>query len=275
MVSQLKKTSPVNPVKADFNYLKDVYEVCLKKYLANRKTVSSALELIDHGRKILQSNEEVDTYIAFYGAQHYYKLIEAFNALDLSIFCDQKLKIISYGCGAATDTCSLISYCRSKQISLPFNALILIEPSQIALERGIQYINQALYLEELNNIKINKINKSLETLEKNDIFLNSKVTKLHVFSNILDLKEINLQKLVSLLENTQVKTNYFICISPKNYNGEQRINTFYQNMSSVFNLSTISTNNLNFKQRVWLMKNNCYIDDYSIDRYHKIFKAEN
>ncbi len=274
MVSQLEKISPVNPVNPDFNYIKDVYEVCLKKYLANPKTVSSALRLIDHGRKILQYNEEVDTYIAFYGAQHYYKLIEAFNALDMSIFCDQKLEIISYGCGAATDACSLISYCRSKQINLPFNALILIEPSQIALERGIQYINQALYLEESKNIKINKVNKSLGSLEENDIFSNSKIAKLHVFSNILDLQEINLQKLVSLLKNTQVETNYFICISPKNYNGNQRIDTFYQNMSSAFNLSTISTNNFNFKQRVWSMKNNRYIDDYSIDRYHKIFKAE-
>ncbi|PSB08858.1 hypothetical protein C7B62_15235 [Pleurocapsa sp. CCALA 161] len=274
MVSQLKKISPVNPVKPDFNYIKDVYEVCLEKYLANPKTVSSALRLIDHGRKILQYNEEVDTYIAFYGAQHYYKLIEAFNALDMSIFRDQKLEIISYGCGAATDACSLISYCRSKQINLPFNALILIEPSQIALERGIQYINQALYLEESKKIKINKVNKSLESLEENDIFSNSKITKLHVFSNILDLQEINLQKLVSLLKNTQVETNYFICISPKNYNGNQRIDTFYQNMSSAFNLSTISTNNFNFKQRVWSMKNNRYVDDYSIDRYHKIFTAQ-
>lgn len=273
MVSQLERIS-LNPVKPNFNYIKDVYEVCLEKYLAAPKTVNSALGLIDHGRKILQSDEEVDTYIAFYGAQHYYKLIEAFNALDLSRFYDQKLKIISYGCGAATDTCSLINYCRLEQINLPFNAVTLIEPSQIALKRGVQYINQALSVEELNRIIIKKVNKSLEKLEEKDIFSDSKIIKLHIFSNILDLETINLTNLVSLIKNTQVGTNYFICISPKRYNGNRRANAFYQTMSSIFNLSTISINNLNFKQRVWSMKNNCYIDNYSIDRYHKIFKAE-
>jgi hypothetical protein len=112
----------------------------LERYLRNSKNVGDALNSINNGRKILESDEEVDTYIAFYGAQHYYKLMEAFDAIDMSKFCDRELEIFSYGCGAATDICSLISYCRSKQIKLPFKNLTLIEPSRIALQRGIEYI---------------------------------------------------------------------------------------------------------------------------------------
>ncbi|MEM8721607.1 MAG: hypothetical protein AAGE84_20315 [Cyanobacteria bacterium P01_G01_bin.39] len=80
----------------------------------------------------MQSEKEVDAYIAFYGAQHYYKLEEAFKALDiLKEFNEQQLNIFSYGCGAATDTCSLISYCKTQQVNLPFKRLTLIEPSKI------------------------------------------------------------------------------------------------------------------------------------------------
>jgi hypothetical protein len=228
MVSQLLRISPIKP---SFDYIIDIYEVCLKRYLQNPKNVSNALNSINNGRKILLSNEEVDTYIALYGAHHYYKLVEAFDALDISKFDEQQLEIFSYGCGAATDTCSLISYCRSKQINLPFKNLTLIEPSRFAIKRGVEYINQALSPEELGEIKIKEIYKTLNELEENDISSESENLKLHVFSNVLDIEEINLHNLTSLIKKTQKGDNYFICINPKNLESISRIDDFYSELS--------------------------------------------
>lgn len=271
MVSQLERISLVKP---DFNYIKDVYEVCLAKYLADPKTVSDALRLIGNGRKILQSDKEVNTYIAFYGAHHYYKLVEAFDALDMSIFCNQKLEVISYGCGAATDTCSLISYCRSKQINLPFSVLTLIEPSQIALERGIEYIKQALSIEEFNEIKINKVDKVLNNLQNNDFYFESETVRLHIFSNVLDIESINLNNLALLIQNTQKTINYFICINPQNYTSNRRIDEFYEKMVNLFKIQEISKNDLEINgKKIWMMTNNQYIN-CSIPRYHRIFKTD-
>ena len=267
MVNQLPKVSSVRP---NFNYIKDVYDVCLDKYLKNK---SSSFSSINYGRKILQSEEEVDAYIAFYGAQHYYKLEEAFKALDISKFQPQKLDILSYGCGAATDTCSLISYCRTRKIDLPFKNLTLIEPSKIALQRGISYIQQSLSNEESKTVKIKLINKYIDYLEDKDIYNNSQNLQLHVFSNILDIEEVNLDKIANLILKNNPKNNYFLCISPKKYNGKIRIDKFYQKISLRVACHTIDINDTNFLRTVYLMKQNSYIDDFSIDRYHRIFQT--
>lgn len=271
MVSQLLRVSPVKP---DFNYIKDVYEVCLEKYLQNPQKVFDVINSINHGRKILISNEEVDTYIAFYGIQHYYKLIEAIDALDISKFEDKQLEIFSYGCGAATDTCSLISYCRSKQINLPFKKLTLIEPSLIALKRGIEYINQALCPEELKKIRIKPVNKYLENLGKSDVSSECTTSKIHIFSNILDLQSIDLNDLASLILTTQTGNNYFMCISPIRYDGRTRIKTFYQIVSNSVMVNNICTKDTGIRNKVWSMKKNDYDNNYYIDRYHKIFMTQ-
>ncbi|MEM7592231.1 MAG: hypothetical protein AAF383_12045 [Cyanobacteria bacterium P01_A01_bin.83] len=267
MVSQLSIVSAVKP--DNFNYIKDIYEVCLEKYLNNRNITFSS---IDNGRKILQSEKEIDAYIAFYGAQHYYKLESAFNALDiLNEFHGQQLNIFSYGCGAATDTCSLISYYRKKKVNLPFKNLTLIEPSQVALQRGVSYVEQSLTYKESKIINIKSLNKQISELEDKDIYDDSLNHKLHIFSNILDIEEINLNQLANLIVQKCRGKNYFICISPKKYNGKARVNEFYQEISLQVNCHIIDINDQSFLKRIYLIKQNNYIDNFQIDRYHNIF----
>ncbi|BAU65735.1 hypothetical protein STA3757_31260 [Stanieria sp. NIES-3757] len=275
MVSQLPKVSPIKP---NFDYIKDVYEPCLEKYLScnNQSCVNwqTVRDAIQNGRKIIQSDDEVDTYIAFYGAHHYYKLVEAFDALAISKFCDQELEIISYGCGAATDTCSLISYCRSKTINLPFNTLTLIEPSRKALDRGVKYIKKALSEDELNKINIKLVNKTISDLKENDIYLKSENIKLHIFSNVLDIEEIDLYDLTKLLKNTQKGNNYFVCINPKNSQSQKRINNFYEKISTLFKIQEICTNDREINDKtIWMMKT-CKYENRSIPRYHRIFRTD-
>ena len=199
-----------------FNYLEEVYQDCLRRYRNNPKynvDYPGASNDINKGRKILESDEEVDTYIALYGAHHYYKLISAFDALDLSKFTGKSFDILSYGCGPATDTCVLINYLVSNQINLSIESLTLIEPSITSLQRGMQYVQSAM-IKRQADLKIKKINKALEELEVSDISSQPQTVKLHVFSNILDLEQINLDKLAMLLKNSQKGANYFICVSP-------------------------------------------------------------
>ena len=63
MVYQISRASSVQP---NFNYIKDVYEVCLNKYLQYPQNLFNALNSIDNGRKIITSEREVDTYISLY-----------------------------------------------------------------------------------------------------------------------------------------------------------------------------------------------------------------
>lgn len=276
MVSQLFRPNLVNlDFHPNFNYIKDIYEICLTKYYSKFQSLSTAIGSINHGRKILQRDAEVDTYIALYGAQHYYKLESAFDSLNISRFEHQKLEIISYGCGAATDTCALISYYRSLGKNLPLTKITLIEPSNIALQRGIDYIKKALSSHELEQIIINEVAKKIGELRKNDLYSEANSIKLHVFSNVLDLPEINLDTLSYLIKQTQQGTNFFICISPKRYGGRERIEYFRHTLSNNFSFRHICTKDYALRRKVWSMKQNKYNDNYYIDRYHQIFTIDN
>lgn len=278
MVSQIIRPSQLAfDSNSNFNYLRDVYEDCLNRYRVSNiySDWKEAQIAIKKGRKVLESQDEIDTYIAFYGAQHYYKLEAAFDALNISSIDSQELEIFCYGCGAGTEPLSLFSYCQEKQINLDIKTLTLIEPSRIALDRGFEYItNRALQNEKSDQIEIKKIYKTLGDLEENDIASESETLKLHLFSNVLDIKEIDLKSLCSLINNTQVGTNYFICVNPYNSESRSRIDSFYDELSNFFNLSDISTNYQDiFGKKVWMMNSGQYKDNHTVYRYHKIFQA--
>jgi hypothetical protein len=82
-----------------FNYLEEVYQDCLKKHINNSRyrDLRHTLSDINNGTKVLESDEQVNAYIAFYGAQHYYKLFRAFENLNLFNFVGKSLEIITPG----------------------------------------------------------------------------------------------------------------------------------------------------------------------------------
>ena len=266
-------TSGVGAFRHDFNYLEEVYQNSLEKHLNNSQdtSIQQSLSSIDNGTKILANDEQINTYIAFYGAQHYYKLTSAFDMLDVSKFVGKPLEIISYGCGPATDVCALISYMNTNNISLSINTITLIEPSDASLTRGTEYVQSSLANQ--NIVKINKINKSLDDLDVSDITSQNKTTKLHFFSNILDIPNIDLNKLCNLLNNSQKGANYFVCISPTRYGGKERIDDFYSIISNIFLVSDISVNDECIRGKLYSMKKRQFEDNYYIDRYHRIFMA--
>lgn len=247
-----------------FDYLTVVYQECLDNHLKNPKyqNLSTTLSDISNGTKILENDGQVDAYIALYGAQHYYKLVSAFDNLELSNFIGKSLEFISYGCGPATDTCVLKSYLTSKQINLDIKSVTLIEPSLASLKRGKEYVQSAF--------KIREVNKTINELNINDIASQPDTVKLHVFSNILDIKDIDLERLANLLKESQKGANYFVCISPTRYN-EKRIDNFYDIMSNLFEISDISITDETIKGRVYHMKQGGFNNSYPIDRYERIF----
>lgn len=256
--------------KSTFNYLEQVYTNCLKEHISRNINLRQTLADIDNGIKILDNNEQVDAYIALYGAQHYYKLVSAFDTLDLSKFVGKTLEIFSYGCGPATDTCVLIKYLMSRSINLDIAGVTLIEPSVVSLNRGKNYVESAL-IDKHTPLKINLVNKKINNLNVSDITSQLQTVKLHIFSNILDITEIDLQMLAVLLKKSQRGSNYFLCISPQRYGGKDRINDFHTIMSEMFQISDISRTNVNLRGKVWSMKLGQYDNNYYIDRYQRIF----
>lgn len=133
---------------------------------------------------------------------------------------------------------------------------------------------------ELNTINIKEIHKTINQLQRNDILSEPENLKLHIFSNVLDIQEINLDDLAQLIYNTQSGTNYFICVNPKNSESQTRIDDFHQKLSNLFSLSDIDRKDTNITDKsIYRMTENeysnqkpIYSNQYPIYRYHRIFK---
>jgi hypothetical protein len=194
--------------------------------------------VLNHGVDLLDTNEKLCKYLCAYGEMHEEKMQRAFLAINnqQNIF-NQDITIIDWGCGQGLATVCFFDYLNKNKIENKTKKVILIEPSEMALNRAKLHINA--YLKDEN--KIQATNKYLDDDTIEDIKANTDIV-LHFFSNILDIKYINLQKLAKLIGTNVVGEHYFFCVSPL-CKGCERIDTFYSYFNSPEMLSDFEDNN--------------------------------
>ena len=209
-------------------YLDEIIKNCCwpidikKKFSAIQKNVSERLDSsgadIDYlhgqtnnGRKILESQEELDSYIRSYGLMHKEKMTNAYRELnkraDLrSLGASHKFQLVDYACGQGLASIVFVEYLKSIGITHQIDAMILVEPSRIALETGADHFTGP----------VKKVNKHLDNLGSHDIATSDDHIKFHLFSNILDMGDeyFDLKGLAKTILSSQKGTNYFICVSP-------------------------------------------------------------
>lgn len=181
---------------------------------------------ISNGIGILETSEEGITYMASYSDMHVIKLNLAFTSLfNKEDFNNKTAEIIDWGSGQALASCVLIDFIRANDINLDLVDFTLIEPSSMALQRGIEHI-EALYQ---NKSKPQILLKN----ENADIQLSfgktksSKNIKIHLFSNLLDIDRLDLNKIYQNVTSNFDGLNYFVCVSPQN-SGSGNLLKFYK-----------------------------------------------
>lgn len=190
----------------------------------------------DHGRKNLQSEQELDAYLAAYGEMHITKCRAAIqnfpwrNSTD-DIRC-HNFEIFDWGCGQGIATLTLLEFLEQRELLGHLNSITLIEPSHIALERAKRWVSQNAG----TAVKINVVEKFIpDDINGNmdEITCNSAVS-INLFSNVLDIRSINLQWLAHKTASL-ANVNYMVCIGPK-FTNDTRIKDFcaYFNPSAFF-----------------------------------------
>ena len=159
------------------------------------------------GVKILEAENELHAYMLFYGKMHYEKLRSSFHFLPQLIF-KNRVSIIDWGCGQGMASMSLKDYLNLNNIECNISNVILIEPSEFALKRASLHVRKYF-----GNINISTLKKDLDTLIDND-FEQNLGTKIHLFSNILDVELFSLTNLIKLVKAAFPGENYFVCASP-------------------------------------------------------------
>lgn len=244
----------INMTNISFDDIKQVSKDYVKKNIGdNEQRVHYSLQ---RGTKILEEEDELHQYIKSFGAMHKAKLYSSFNAV-MQQLNNQTINIIDWGCGQALATSLFIDFIKEKKLNIDISNIILVEPSSIALSRGLLHVD---VLKEKELI-IKAINKDIDCLEEGDLKIYNNNTTLHLLSNILDVEFFKLDRIfLKKISNSQTGTNYFICISPNiSDKRNARLDMFFRYFDENFETNLISSR---------------ASDVQSYKRYEKIFEVK-
>ena len=166
---------------------------------------------LNRGIGLLDSHEQMCKYLHAFGNMHQAKLLDAFQKLPAELW-DQPFEIIDWGCGQAMGTVNLCDYLKEKGLHSNIKKITLIEPSVAALERGI--LHTSAYISD--SVVLESINVFFENVAPEQLKSESNLPQLHVFSNILDVAQIDLKHLATLINSLVLSDNYLVCVGPMN-----------------------------------------------------------
>ncbi|NBL00953.1 MAG: DUF4145 domain-containing protein, partial [Erysipelotrichia bacterium] len=213
----------------------------------------SLYERLARGEAILDSEDLLFKYMVSFGAKHKAKLCNAFDLVVNSLE-HQNVNIIDWGCGQALASMVFLEYIRDHRFDLCVKNICLIEPSLLALNRGLLHVD----VFKTNDSNVVAINSDLDCLKHEDLFFDKNYKTVHLFSNILDIEGFTLnhdffQKVSSTLQNDAL----FICVSPNiNDKRNTRLDLFYKHFDENFDTTLLSSRD---------------DDVYGHKRYEKIF----
>lgn len=183
---------------------------------------------LNHGLDLLKSNEGLDCYIGAYGEMHQAKCRAAMQNMPFppkdKDATSLSLEIIDWGCGQGIGTICLVDYLKERELTQWLKKITLVEPSKASLDRAIINVSKATY----NRVRIMPLNEYLPSIS-NDSYVNSihfeQSYIFHIFSNILDVPEIDLATLAKCMA-VPGHTHYILCMGPLNANAF-RIDRFF------------------------------------------------
>lgn len=189
-----------------------------------RRMQDKPWEATEHGRKVLQTEDELNAYIAAYGEMHIVKCraaLQNFPFEDLGMF---SYEIFDWGCGQGLATLTMLDMLQERGKLSRLQKIYLIEPSSYALRRAESWVKQnagpGIEVIPLNTFIPNDINASIP-----EVACSSKIS-INLFSNILDIRSLSLAWLANKTSSL-ANTNYMVCIGPKfTQNTNTRITDF-------------------------------------------------
>lgn len=222
------------------------------------KLAGKSTNLKGRGVLPLETSDELLIYMYRYGRMHKAKLISALENISFQDITNP-VEIIDWGCGQGIASLILKEYLRDNGIDLDIKSVTLIEPSELTLKRASLHAHN-IYA---STATIKTICKDFDSLIAYDVSSNVETTKIHLFSNILDLNEnfFSHDNLIKLIEKTQKGDNYFICVSP--YQSDDEVDRldgfkryFSQSVPTTFNNIFEAANTTSTSDPYWNCNNN-------------------
>jgi hypothetical protein len=206
------------------------------------------------GISILTKDEQLYLYLRDYGNMHKAKLDSALSTLGNRLN-KEDIEILDWGAGQALASMVFFDFLNSRNLSPKIIEVTVVEPSDLCIARAVLHINKYNRGEKIRPIK-----KELDHVLDADVLTSPNSSKIHLFSNILDVEHFSVVKLINLIERTQKGINYFFCVSPYiNDTKSERIDSFkrhFENNYSSFELLAAFNSTNRIDDLYWNCNNN-------------------
>lgn len=186
---------------------KDIYQirkVSIELYEDRDTTYNS----LGRGVTVLTETQQLYAYMLSFGKMHFAKCNSAFEKLP-SEFYNKSIEIIDWGAGQALASMSYLDYLNKSSITQDIMSFTISEPSEIAIKRGTLHIKKYR-----DSVDVRTINRYLDNVESSDFKDITNNANLHLFSNILDIDDFSMGKLLELISSSFKGENYFVVVSP-------------------------------------------------------------
>lgn len=214
------------------SYFSNLLEEAKKRVNAFPESKTKKLkESLEHGLAELRTEDEMDIYLASYGAIHQEKLLMALDKLPRKIMRENRISVIDYGCGQGTASIVLCDVFQQVfGCADTVSDFHLIEPSLVCLRRAVNFIHQ------FNpEARIVYFNNPCEDIWRMDLNPKSDVV-VHLFSNVIDMPEFPRESVARKLNNMNDHYNIAICVSPfYQENGRAKHMDEFRRMLHTFN----------------------------------------
>lgn len=169
-------------------------------------------EVTEHGRAVLQTNVQLDAYMAAYGEMHIIKCRAALQNFPFDELDKYPFEVFDWGCGQGIATLTLLSMLAERGRLDRLQKVTLIEPSSYALKRAEQWVQNAVGA----GVRVVAVNKFIpqNVGERMDEVSCDTPMCINLFSNILDIRSLSLQWLSAKVASL-ASTNYMVCVGPK------------------------------------------------------------
>lgn len=207
---------------------------------------------LDRGVALIDSHEVLCQYLFSFGNMHQAKLLDAFKFLPIEVI-EHPFEIIDWGCGQAMGTINLFDFLQENISIQNVKKVTLIEPSYIALNRAVELVS--IY-QKYSDFQLNSYVNFFEELTDEEIVSNSELPIIHLFSNILDVSQIDLKYLASLVDRNKTKNQFLVCVGPLNPTN-RRIDAFLNYFHSK-NTNVIHQYENSLYHKIWTNKTKIY-----------------
>ncbi|MBZ0180298.1 MAG: hypothetical protein K8F36_13475 [Melioribacteraceae bacterium] len=259
------------------NFSLSNYKITENIYLTNLNKFRSVGRLlsfndIKNGKIIAKYDDEVDTYLALYQAHHACKLDHDLNSINWSWLLNENVSLFDWGSGPAVASLFFLEKMINHGFKVEVKNITLIEPSLVALERGVNYLRSNGELLHLDDVNIETIHSTFNDID--DFPIEKNGLNIHFFSNVMDIHTFDLTKFSFNISKCCSGKNLFICNGPNYSSSIWRINDFFQHLSKASNANNISE--LKYIDQVYAYH---LISDrmrwINVKGYHKIFYIQN